>query len=168
MTIALKWISRVLSNFYYVKNIFDLHIFENEMATPLNFFEICTDIHFVSLFFLNDRNITTSLLIIQLKFTVVHYTNLNSSSINKPFLNYGLLNMLFRWGGGSYFLFMFILMKLLSKNNYHFLIQIFKIHFKISILQSIRMSNLGIRKCDTKAKFEKIFFKILLKDVLKI
>ena len=31
----------------------------------------------------------------QLKCGVVHYANLNSSSINKPFLNYGLLNMLF-------------------------------------------------------------------------
>ena len=132
MTIALKWISRVLSNFYYVKNIFDLHIFENEMATPLNFFEICTDIHFVSLFFLNDRNITTSLLIIQLKFTVVHYTNLNSSSINKPFLNYGLSNMPFCFCFD--FLFMFILLKLFSTKctkQLHFLIQISKIHFKI-------------------------------------
>ena len=88
---------RVLSNFYYVTNIFDLHIFENETATLLNFFEICTDMHFVSLFFLNERNITTSLLMIHLKCTVVHYSNLNSSSINKPFLNYGPLNMLFRF-----------------------------------------------------------------------
>ena len=39
--------------------------------------------------------ITTSLLMIHWKCTVVHYANLNSSSINKPFLNYGLLNMLF-------------------------------------------------------------------------
>ena len=93
----LWWILRVLSNFYYVTNIFDLHIFENETATLLNFFEICTDMHFVSLFFLNERNITTSLLMIHLKCTVVHYANLNSSSKNKPFLNYGSLNMLFRF-----------------------------------------------------------------------
>ena len=57
----------------------------------------------------NERNITTSLLMIHLKCTVVHYANihlkctvvhyanLNSSSKNKPFLNYGLLNMLFRF-----------------------------------------------------------------------
>ena len=32
-----------------------------------------------------------------LKCAVVHYANLNSSSINKPFLNYGPLNMLFRF-----------------------------------------------------------------------
>ena len=87
--------------------------------------------HFVSSFFLNEWNITTSLLMIHLKCTVAHYSNLNSSSINKPFLNYGPLNMLFRFFD---FLFMFILMKLLSKNlwnNYHFLIQISKIHFKM-------------------------------------
>ena len=101
------------TKFYYVTNIFDLHIFDIGTATLLNFFEICTEMHFVSLFFLNERNITTSLLMIHLKCTVAHYSNLNSSSINKPFLNYGRLNMLFRF---FYFLFMFILMKLLSKN----------------------------------------------------
>ena len=52
--------------------------------------------HFVSLFFVNERNITTSLLVIHLEYTVVPDANLNSSSINKPLLNYGLLNMLFR------------------------------------------------------------------------
>ena len=136
-----QWISRFLSNFYYVKNIFDLQIFENEISVHISkkfkrvalliFFEFSRDMHFVSLFFLNERNITISLLMIHLKCTAVHYANLNSSSINKPFLNYGRLNMLFRF---FYFLFMFILMKLLSKNlwnNYHFLIQISKIHFKM-------------------------------------
>ena len=59
------------------------------------FFEICRDMHFVSLFFLNERNITISLLMIHLKCTVVNYANLNSSSRNKPFLNYGTSNMLF-------------------------------------------------------------------------
>ena len=102
----LSWISIVLSKFYYVTNMFDLHIIENEIfvhiskkfrrVAPLIFFEICTDLHFVSLFFLNERNIATFLLMIHLKFTVVHYANLNSSSINKLFLNYGLLNMLFQ------------------------------------------------------------------------
>ena len=42
--------------------------------------------HFVSLFFLNERNIITSLLMIHLKCTVLHYANLNSDSINKPSL----------------------------------------------------------------------------------
>ena len=65
-------------------------------AALLNFlFSICTVMHFGSLFFLNERNMTTSLLMIHLKCTVVHYTNLNWSSKNKPFLNYGSLNMLF-------------------------------------------------------------------------
>ena len=61
------------------------------------FFSIYTDMHFGSLFFRNKRNMTTSLLMIHLKCTVVHYTNLNWNSKNKPFLNYGSLNMLFRF-----------------------------------------------------------------------
>ena len=75
--------------------IFLIYTFLKMKRPP--FFSICTDMHFVSLFFLNERNITTSLLMIHLKCTVVHYANLNSSSKNKPFLNYGLLNMLFRF-----------------------------------------------------------------------
>ena len=46
--------------FYYVTNIFDLHIFNSETAALLNFFEICAYMHFVSLSFLSKRNITTS------------------------------------------------------------------------------------------------------------
>ena len=42
--------------------------------------------HFVSLFFLNERNIPASLLMIHLECAIVHYANLNSSSINKPYL----------------------------------------------------------------------------------
>ena len=79
---------RVLSNFYYVTNIFDLHIFENEKAALSYFFFNLHGFAFW-LFFLNERNITTSLLMKNLKCTVVHYTNLNWSSKNKPFLNYG-------------------------------------------------------------------------------
>ena len=54
----------------------------------LVFFEISTEMHYVSLFLLNERNITTSLLMIRLNCTVVHYANVNSSSssINKPYL----------------------------------------------------------------------------------
>ena len=58
--------------FYRVINNFDLHTFGNETQVLLKFFEICTEMHFVSLFFLNERNITTSLLMIHLKCTVVH------------------------------------------------------------------------------------------------
>ena len=64
--------------FYYVTNIFDLHTFDNETTVLLNFFEISTGMYFVSLFFLNERNITTSILTIHLKCTVVHYANLFS------------------------------------------------------------------------------------------
>ena len=83
--------------FYYVASIIDLHIFDKEKAITLIFFENCMKMHSVSLFFLNERNISTCLLMLHLKRTIVHYANLNSSSINKPFLNYGPLNMLFCW-----------------------------------------------------------------------
>ena len=63
-------------------------------------------------FFQNERNVTTSLLMTHLKCIVVHYANLNSRSKNKPFLNYGLFNMLFCFFDS---LFMLILIKLLSK-----------------------------------------------------
>ena len=69
-----------------VTNIFDQHRFDNETTTLLNYFEISTEMHFGSLYFLKERNITTSFLIINLKCTVVHYANLNSSSINKAYL----------------------------------------------------------------------------------
>ena len=51
--------------------------------------------HIAFLYFLNERNITTSLLMIHLKCTVELYANLNSSSKKKSFLNSGSLNMLF-------------------------------------------------------------------------
>ena len=75
--------------FYYVTNIFNVRTFDNETTALLKFLQISKEVHFVSLFFLNERNMTTSLLTIciltigHLKCTVVHYANLNSSSINE-------------------------------------------------------------------------------------
>ena len=63
---------------YYVKNIFDLHTFDNETTALIKFFEISREMYFVSLFFLNERNISISIL--------MYYANLNSNSINKPYL----------------------------------------------------------------------------------
>ena len=57
----------------YVTNIFDLRTFDNEILSK--FFEISIEMQFVSY----ERNIATPLLMIHLKYTVVHYTNLNSS-----------------------------------------------------------------------------------------
>ena len=138
---------RILSNFYYVTNIFNLHICDNETAALLiiflKFARIC--ILFLYLF-QNERNITTSLLMIHLKCTVVHHANLNSSSRIKLFLNYGLLNMLFRFFD---FLFMLVLIKLLSKtlrNNYHFSIQISKTHFKMQYITEYY----DVKPCHTK------------------
>ena len=67
-------------------NIFDLDSFDSETTALLKVFEIWTEMHFLSLVFRNEKNITTSFLIIQLKCAIVHYANLNLSSINKPYL----------------------------------------------------------------------------------
>ena len=75
-----------------------------------------------------------------LKCSVVYYANVNSSSVNKPFLNYVSLNMLFRLFLGLfvfcfclffYLLFIFIFTKFFPKTLYHFSIQISKINFKM-------------------------------------
>ena len=98
--------------FYYVTNIFDLHTFENEMTVLLKFFEISTEIDFVSMYFLNEKKITTSPLMMHLKRTVAHYAYLNPSFINKPYLRafeYAISCFFF------YFLFMIILTRLLSE-----------------------------------------------------
>ena len=71
---------------FYVTIIFDLDTFGNETKVLLKFFETSMEMHFVSLFFLNERNVATSLLMIYLKCTVVHYANLNSSFLNKHYL----------------------------------------------------------------------------------
>ena len=77
-------ISSVHMKFYNVTNIFYLFTFDKETTAPLKFFETFTEMHFVSLFIQRERNITSSLLMIHLKCTVVYYDNINSSSINKP------------------------------------------------------------------------------------
>ena len=83
---VVEWISRDLMKFYNVTNIFDLLTFDNKTTALSKKFEISTEMHFVSSFSLNERNITTSLVIIHLKCAVARYANLNSSSINMPYL----------------------------------------------------------------------------------
>ena len=89
--------------FYYATNIFDLQIFDNEKTNyflkfaqnPFFFLNqrnvttsfLMIECVFFSLSFLNERNIKTSFLIIHLKCTVVYHINLSSSSINKSFSN---------------------------------------------------------------------------------
>ena len=91
--------------------------------------------HFVSLFFLNKRNITTFFVMIHLRHTVVHYSNLNSNSVNKPFFKLRAVEYAI-----SFFFFCFRLLinvyfneaffkKL--RSNYHFLMQISEIHSKM-------------------------------------
>ena len=89
-------ISKVLMTFYYITNISDLQIFFNEIKVLLKPFEILHgNASFVSLFFLNERNITISLLQAHFKCTFQHYAKQNSNFINKPFLNYRSSNILF-------------------------------------------------------------------------
>ena len=52
----------------------------------LKVFETSREINFLYLFFLNERNITSPLLMTHLKCVVFHCDNLNSSSINKVYL----------------------------------------------------------------------------------
>ena len=145
--------------FYYVKNIFDLRIFNNETAAVLSRVEICTETYFVSLFFLKERNVTTSFSMIHLKYAVVQCANLNWSSSNTSFLNHRSLNKLFCFFFD--FSFMFISMRLWSTNlwnNYHFFNKFPKFISRCSILQNNWMSNLVIQKWrqfKNKAKFEK-------------
>ena len=89
---------------FYVTNIFDLHTFGNETANLLKCFEISTQMYFVfsfvscffvSLFFSKWRKYCS--LTFEDTFKVFKvFANLNSSSINIPYL-YGLLDVLFRF-----------------------------------------------------------------------
>ena len=86
---------------------------------------------------------------------VVHYGNLNSSSINKPFLNYGPSLFYF-----SDFLFVFILIRLYH-TLYHFWNKFSKSTSGFSILLNIRMPKLVILKWwsfEYKGKCEKTHF----------
>ena len=108
--------------FYYITHVFDLHTFGNETTAFLNFFEISTEMHFVSLFFLNERNITTSILMIHLKCTVVHCANLNSSFINKTYL--GAVKYAISLGFFHFLIYVYFNQAFVRNfmKNYHFLI----------------------------------------------
>ena len=128
--------------FCYLTNISDLHIFDTEMVALLQFFEICTDMHFVFIFS-KSKNITNSLLMLHLKCTVAHYDSLNSSLTNKPFLNHGSLNMLFCFFG---FL-IYIYFNNKFAKNFIKKLSFFNTNFQNSFqdvvyLQTIRMSTL--------------------------
>ena len=74
--------------FYKVANIFDLHLFDNETTAVLNFLKVLRK-SILFLYFLNERNIKTSPLMIHSRWAVVHYANRKSSCRNNP------LNMLY-------------------------------------------------------------------------
>ena len=106
---------------------------------------------FRSFFFLNERNIRTSRLIIHLKCTVVHDANLNLSCINKPFFNYGPSNMLFRFFSISHLCFFNeALVKKFMKN-----LSFFNTNFQNSFPDIVYYGILDIafhyhKPCDTK------------------
>ena len=107
--------------------------FDNKTTALLTFFEISAEMHDASLFFLNERNITISLLIIHLKCTVLHYADLNLSYINKSYLRaveYAILFFCF-FPFLIYGYFKEAFAKKTLRKNYHFVIQISKIYFKI-------------------------------------
>ena len=56
----LRCILRVVK-FCYVLIVFDIHTFDNETNGLFKIFEISTEMDFVSLFFLDERNISISL-----------------------------------------------------------------------------------------------------------
>ena len=94
---------------------------------------------FVSLFSLNERNTATSLLMVNLKCTVVHFGSLNSSSINKPFLNYGPSNMLFPFFPFLFYVYFdeafvknFIKKQSFFNTNFQSSFQDVKIYFKVT------------------------------------
>ena len=102
-------ISRLLMRLYYVINISDLHIFDDETTALLKIFENCTEMHFASLFFLNERNITTTY--DRFKMYCCALCSSKFKLHKQVVLDYGPLNTLFDFI--FYFLFMFILTRLL-------------------------------------------------------
>ena len=139
---------------FYVTNIFDLHTFGNETTNLLKCFEISTQMYFVfsfiscffvSLFFSKWRKCCS--LTFEDTFKVFKvFANLNSSSINIPYL-YGLLDVLFRFFRFVIYIHINVLYVKNFMKNSHFLIQISKNHFRMCImLQNMRMSSLVILK----------------------
>ena len=155
----------VLTNFYYLTNIFDLHVFDNETAALLIFFEICTDMHIVSLFCLNKRNITTSCLMIHLKcpFSKIRQ---KCPNLEKKCPNFGYLLVKFPgkktgdfFPAGPFFQVLQLNVyqsALISSNSPALKNSWLRACSRYSILQNIMISNLVILKCDTTVKFEKM------------
>ena len=71
---------------YTMSQIFLTYIFLTMKQRPFYIFWYFHGNAFCFFIFLNERNITTSHLMIHLKCTGVHHANLNSSSKNKPHL----------------------------------------------------------------------------------
>ena len=116
--------------FYYVTNIFHLHTYDNETTVLFGiFWNFYGNTFCFFIFFKRKKNYNLTFDDTS-KCAVVRYSNLNSRSINKPYLRAVEYDISFFFD----FLFIFIFTRLLQKtlwNNYHFLIQTFKTHFKM-------------------------------------
>ena len=112
-------------------NFFYLRIFDNEAAIILKFFEVCMEMHFVSLFFLKERNIATSLLMIHLKCSIVHYAN-QAPQTSRSYWPLNMLFHFFRFLIYVYFNEAFV--EKIFKITIIFLIKISKIHFKMQYI----------------------------------
>ena len=111
--------------------------------------------HFV---FLNERNITISLSVTQLKCTVVHYANLNSNSTNKPYCTCRAEYVILFFSISYLCLFSRGFRQKRYQKTIIFQCKFPKFISRCSILQNIRMSNLVILKWWSfkyKVKFEK-------------
>ena len=76
----------VFMKFYYVTNIFDPHTFDNKTTALLKLFKISTENGFCFFIFSKWKKYCSLIFNDTLKCAVVHYCNLNSSSINKFYL----------------------------------------------------------------------------------
>ena len=81
-----KMVFGVFMKFYYVTNIFDSHTFDNKTTALLKLFKISTENGFCFFIFSKWKKNCSLIFNDTLKCAVVHYCNLNSSSINKLYL----------------------------------------------------------------------------------
>ena len=115
----------LLSNKEYLK------IFDNETTVLKLFFEICKETRFRCWFSLNGKIVAICHLITNTKCTAVTYFIENWSMKSDRFEITDRLIWRFNFLTFLFLLFFVALLQKSSCQNYHFLIKIFEIHFKI-------------------------------------
>ena len=115
---TLLWILRILSNFYYVTNILEQHIFDNETAALLIFFLNLHGYAFCFFIFSNNLPFEDTFKMYCCAWWWFKFKFQKQTLLKLWVVEYAISFLFF-----CYFLFMFILLKFLSKylwNNYHF------------------------------------------------